>query len=196
MDFGARTARARFAHHPEIVLFAALFNVHFGVEPVLFEDVDPVAVRLRVELGGFALGGLVNRCVEAFLGELPDIDQKLPRPVYRLFFEVVAKRPVAEHFEKRMVVRIETHVFKVVVFAARAYAFLRVGGAQKRIFFLAQKVGDKLVHPRVCEEQIGRCRHQRRRRNYRVPLRLEKFQKTFSNFCGFHKKSKNIRVCQ
>ena len=56
--------------------------------------------------------------------------EKVPRPRNRLVLKVVAKRPIPEHLEKRVVVRIQPDIIEVVVLAAGANAFLRVGCAR------------------------------------------------------------------
>ena len=69
--------------------------------------------------------------------------QKLPRPLTNFFLKaqarkclfinknlkIVAKRPIAEHLEERVMVAVFANIVKVVVLAAGAYALLRVHGA-------------------------------------------------------------------
>ncbi len=50
-----------------------------------------------------------------------------------LALEVVAERPVSEHLEERVVIGVETDVVEVVVLAAGADAFLRIGRATGRV---------------------------------------------------------------
>ena len=66
-------------------------------------------------VGSFKYGG-----IEAFLGEVVDFGEELPGPGDGFFAEVVAKRPVAEHFEEGVVVGVVSYVFEVVVFACNA----------------------------------------------------------------------------
>jgi hypothetical protein len=68
------------------------------------------------------------RRVHALLGQAVDVDEKLGGPVDRLLLEVVAKRPVAEHLEERVVVRVFADIVEVVVLAAGTNALLRVDG--------------------------------------------------------------------
>ena len=50
--------------------------------------------------------------------------KEFPGPANGFFFEVVAKRPIAKHFEHGVVVGVYAHFFEVVVFARNAQAFL------------------------------------------------------------------------
>ena len=86
------------------------------------------------------------------------VDDEFPRPFDGFLFEVVAKTPVAEHLEKRVVVGVEADVFEVVMFAAGADAFLGVGGAARRVgtFGLAEEDGHELVHAGVGEQEVRR----------------------------------------
>ena len=57
--------------------------------------------------------------------------------------EIIAQRPIAQHFEKRKVA-VVAHFFYI----ARADAFLNVGKAFARGMFLPQKIGYQRVHAR------------------------------------------------
>ena len=166
VEFGARTAGAGLAHHPEVVLLVAVDDVHFRVEAGGAELLGPDVPGLLVELGRIALGlvRLVDRGVEAVLREFPDLGDELPGVVDGLTLEVVAEGPVAQHLEERVVVGVETDVFEVVVLTAGADALLGIGGATRgiRTLRLAEEDRDELVHPRVGEEQVGGVRHQAR----------------------------------
>ena len=55
MDLAARPARAGVAHHPEIVLLAAVDDVDFGVEAGGAEFLRPELIRFLIEVAGVAL---------------------------------------------------------------------------------------------------------------------------------------------
>ena len=126
MEFGARAAGAGFAHHPEVVLLVAVDDVDGGIESGGAEFFGPEIPGLLVARGGIPWFGVVDCRVEAGGGKFPAVDDEFPRPVDRFFFEIVAERPVPEHFEKGVVVGIEADIIEVVVLAAGADAFLGV----------------------------------------------------------------------
>ena len=47
---------------------------------------------------------ILGRYVQLVFIEFYNLGQELPSPRYSLFLEVIAKRPVAQHLEHRMVV--------------------------------------------------------------------------------------------
>ena len=108
-------------------------------------------VRFLVELARLAGPGLVNRRVKPLRRKFPALDQQFPRPFDRFLLEIIAKAPVAEHLEKRVVIGVESDVFEIVVFAAGANAFLRVGDA-RRIPLAVSVAREKSA-------RTGSCRH-------------------------------------
>src|SRR5207253_840560 len=68
----------------------------------------------------------INSRIESIFVELPHFGEKLPCPSDRFLLIVIAERPVPEHLEKRMVVRIAANFFEVVVLPADADTFLRI----------------------------------------------------------------------
>ena len=190
VEFGARTAGAGLAHHPEVVLLVAVDDVDGRVEAGGAELLGPDVPGFLVELGGVALGlvRLVDGGVEAVLRELPDLGDELPGVVDGLALEVVAEGPVTQHLEERVVVGVEADVFEVVVLTAGADALLGVGGAAGgvRALRLAEEDRDELVHPGVGEEQVGGVRHQARRLDDRVLLRFEEIEEGLADLGGGH----------
>ena len=129
--------------------------------------------------------------------EFPDFGDQFPGPFDGFSFEIIAKAPVAEHFEEGVVIGIEADVFEVVVFAAGADALLRVGGAGGQTGngagplvdvsgALIEEDGDELVHAGVGEEQAGGIRHQAGGRHNGVPLGFKKIQERLSYFSRCH----------
>ena len=72
-----------------------------------------------------------------------------------ILFEIIAEGKIAEHLEKSVMAVGEADVFKVVVLAARADAFLATGGAFVIALFEAEENVLELVHPGVGEKQRG-----------------------------------------
>ncbi len=161
-DLGAGTARAGRPHLPEIV----------GRR-----DPDDAPVR---QAGDAApeVGGLVVVMVDRDQ-QTHRVDAQLPRHQIpgegdRVGLEVIAETEVTEHLEERVVPRGIAYVVEVVVFAARAHAFLRCSGAHVVPRLDPGEQVLELHHPGVREHQ-GRIvpRHQRRGGHLRVPLRHE-----------------------
>ena len=78
---------------------------------------------------------------------------QIPRPFDRFVLEVVAERPVPQHLEKRMVIRIPPDLLQVVMLARDPNAFLAVHRPRVRSTSRRQKNVLKLVHSRVREHQ-------------------------------------------
>ena len=93
--------------------------------------------------------------------------------------EIIAKGPVAQHLEKRVVIGIHPHIFEVVVFAAGANTLLRVSGAPRRVraVLFAEKDRHKLVHASVGEQQVWRIGHEAGRGHYGVLAGLKEIEK-------------------
>jgi hypothetical protein len=124
--------------------------------------------------------------VQPLLVEFPHLGQKFPGPLDRFLLEVIAEAPVAEHLEEGVVVGVLADVVEVVVLAAGADAFLRVGGAGIRRLLGAQEVRLELVHAGVGEqERLVAARHHRRGRHERVAVLLaKKVDELLANLVG------------
>jgi len=199
VDLGARTAGAGLAHHPEVVLLAAVDDVHLRVEAHRAELRRPQLPGLLVALGRVLLGriGLVDGRVDALRRELPDLDHQLPGPVDGVLLEVVAEGPVAQHLEEGVVVGVQAHVIEVVVLAAGADALLGVGraGVERRDgsgplgdvgLALAEEDRDELVHAGIGEQQVGAVRHEAGAGYDRVLLGPEEIQERLADLGGRH----------
>src|SRR5262245_3032596 len=104
MDLGAWSAGAGIAHLPEIFLVEAhdaLARKNSELEPYLFSFVIV----------------LVNSGVESRGIEFPDFSDQFPMEGDRFSFVVVAERPVTEHLEESVMVRVATDLFEVIVLA-------------------------------------------------------------------------------
>ncbi len=190
VQFRARAAGTRFAHHPEIIFLITIHDVDGRVESDRAEFFRPNIPSLLVEVRGVALGfvGLVNRGVETAGGEFPDLRDEFPGEVDRLAFEVIAEGPIPEHLEERVVVGVETDVFEVIVLTASADTLLGVRGPTGGIgaLGLAEEDGHKLVHACVGEEQVRRVRHERRGLHHRVLLGGEEIEEGLAYLGGGH----------
>src|SRR5665213_1135726 len=154
MYFAARAARAGVAHGPEIFLESRDGNhtVCGG------SHTHPVASRFSIGAehdAGRQLGTSKDGEIE-----LADRDRKpfwrsdqFPGKSDRVFFKIVAKREVAEHLEKGVMAVREANIFKIVVLAAGANAFLGRSGAPVFALLEAQKNVLELIHARIGEEQ-------------------------------------------
>ncbi len=174
VDLGARPARARVAHLPEVL----------GVEP---EDaVAPDVGDLAPELLRLVVGR-VHRRPEPILRQLPHPCEKLPGPRDRLPLVVVAERPVPEHLEEGVVVGVAAHLLEIVVLAADAEALLRIHGAAVRARVLPEEHLLELHHARVDEQQarvvLG---NQRGARHDGVPALPEEVEEAVADLVAGH----------
>ena len=121
--------------------------------------------------------------------QTPALDNQFPSPLDRFFFEIIAKRPVAEHFKKRVVIGIVAHIFEIIVLATGADAFLRISGTWRIIgrFFHAEEIRHERIHARVGEEQSRRLRQQRGRRDNGVQFLTKEIKEALADLGGVHK---------
>ena len=105
-----------------------------------------------------------------------NLRQKVKAERYRLLFEIVAERPVAEHFEKRAM-RSVAHL----VYIARTHAFLNVRKSSSFGMLLSEKIRYERMHSRSREKNRRIVlRYKRARRYHRVSPLLKKFDVLFS----------------
>ena len=169
-----RTARTGLAHLPEIVCLVQPKHPFRGE----VRHCRPERFRLLVRRQSVASVTAEYRGAETILWQLPDVGQQFPGPRDGLPLEIVSERPVAQHFEKRMVLRTEAHLFQVVVMPRYADAFLGIhrpavipaAGAQKHVL--------ELIHPRVRKQQGGIVLRRHGRAGHdRMTLPYEKAEK-------------------
>ena len=139
MNFGARTARAGVAHLPEIILLVEAEDAFLGHARDLLPK--PLGIVIVAENGD----------VKAILGHAVVFGDQVPGELDGLGFEVIAKRKIAQHFEEGVMAARVTDILQVVMFAARAHAFLRSGGARVVALFKAEEDVLKLIHAGVGE---------------------------------------------
>src|SRR5438552_1668381 len=121
-------------------------------------------VRFLVEFRRFTGTWFVDRRVNSLPRKFPTLDYQFPGPLDRFLLEITTEAPVPQHFEKGVVISVESDVFEVVMFPPGANAFLGIGHARRlpRRLLLPKKNGHELVHAGVGEKQIGRVWHERR----------------------------------
>ena len=178
----AGTTGTRIGHLPEIVRSVRCALVVSDAHDPFARQTDvvrPGAIRLVV--------GVVDGGPQPVGRQLVDRRQELPRVADRIALEVIAERPISEHFEEGAVSRGVTDILQVVMLASGAQAALHVGRAHVAALVGPKKDLLELHHPAVGEEQRGIIgRHQRRRRNDRMSLRGEVFEEMAADVGGFH----------
>ena len=135
-DLGRRTARAGFAHLPEIVFIEPLYSVSGHTD-----DICPDSLGLIVS--DMTSHPQAVPVYAKYLGH------ELPGPRDCLILEVVTETEISEHLEERKVPGRATNCIKVVVLATCSHAFLNGDGTGRivRGCLLAQEVRDKGHHP-------------------------------------------------
>src|SRR5437016_68697 len=81
--------------------------------------------------------------------------QKIPGKMNGVFFKIVSKRKIPQHFKESMMPRREPDVFQVIMFSPGPHAFLVGGGSLVRPLVNAKKNIFKLRHSGICEKQGG-----------------------------------------
>ncbi len=181
VDFGARTARTRVAHFPEVVVFVAVDDVRF--RQVLEPYFGSFVIARQTLLGR----AFEHRGIKPCRVEAEHIHKVFPRPVYGLALEIVAEAPVAEHLEHGVVVGVVADLFEVVVFAAHAQTLLAVGDPRRLGGLVAEEDVFELVHPGVGEHQRGVVLDDHRRGGHDTVLFFaEKVEKGLADFVGVH----------
>ena len=181
MYFGARAARAGVAHFPEVVVLIAVDDVAFR------EEASPESCGFAVALEAFFLRALEHGNVKVLGVDFQHVHEKLVGPRDGFFLEVVAKAPVAEHFKHGVVVRVVAHLFEVVVLAAHAQAFLRVGLSAAFRFGVTENDILELVHAGIGEHERGVVfDHHRCGGHDEMSFRFKELLVGFAYFVGSH----------
>ena len=176
VDFRARPTRPCLAHLPEVVFFV-------GSKDAVVGDVFlPLGTRFVVCGKSVTLVTAKDGHVKAVFVQTVTIREQFPRPVDGFGFEVVPKRPVAEHFEEGVVVGVHADFLQVVVLSTDAKAFLGVGNASMLHRLVAQKQILEWIHASIDEHQGGVVFHHHGCRGHDlVSFFLEKIQKSLSD---------------
>ena len=119
------------------------------------QELAPDGRSLVVALQTFFGSTLKHRSIKVFRVDLQHIHNIFPCPRYRFLLEIITKTPVAEHLEHGVMVGVVSHLLQVVVLAAHAKAFLRVGHALAFGLYVAKNDVLELVHTCIGEHQCG-----------------------------------------
>ena len=165
MDFRTGAAGTRVAHFPKVVVLVAVDDV------VLREILSPIVGSLVVAAQSVVGRTLEHGDVEVSRVDFEDIDKVIVCPLYLFFLKEVAKAPIAEHLEHRVVVGVMPDLLQVVMLAAHAETLLGVGLPAALRLTIAEDDVLKLVHAGVREHK-GRIvlDYHRSRRHYEMPL--------------------------
>src|SRR6267143_4778172 len=108
--------------------------------------------------------------------------QQFPGERNRILLEIISKRKIAQHLEKRVMPLRKPHIFQIVVLAARAHALLAARRPRVIPFLQSKEHILELVHPRIREQQRRvPMWHQRRAPHPPVPLALKEAQEPFTD---------------
>ena len=154
VEFAAWPARPGVAHLPEIV-----FRSEFVYPFLRHSDAQPQVVGFGVPR--HSVFAFEDRRIQLLLRNAEPLLRSNQFPGVRdgIFLEVVAKRKIPEHLEKRVMAVGEADVFEIVVLAAGAHALLRCRGAVVVALFEPEEDVLELVHAGVGEEErrvVGR----------------------------------------
>ena len=181
MDLGAGATRTGIAHLPEVIVFVTIEDMVCG------QMSAPDGCSFVIATQALFRRAFEHRHVEVSWVDFQHINDIFPCKIDGAFLEVIAKRPVAEHLEHGVVIRIMSHFFQIVVFARHAQAFLRVG--YTRIFdgVIAQNNALPRVHTGIGEHE-GRVVFDNHRGgwHYLVAFTCHKVQKGLANFLTCH----------
>ena len=166
--FGVRSARAGYARGSPPVIFLGQEEYAFFGYARLF----PVRRGFVVARAVAVAGEHGHRQFSGVDAEILLVGQELVAPRDHFLFEIIAERPVAQHFEESQVRRV-AHFVDI----ARAHALLHVGKAFALRVLLAEQIGHERVHARR-REQHGRVVFGDKGRGtyYRVAFALVKIE--------------------
>ena len=181
MNFRTRTARSHIPHFPEIIFLISKQNTLF------WQIIHPNVPSLNVLFQTVFLTTFKDSCIQAVFVQLHDLCQKFPGISNCLFFKIIAKRPVTQHFKHRMMICIMPNFLQVIVFSGYPETFLRIRDTTVLRTYITKDYILELIHS-------GVGKHQRRiifndhwsRRYNNVPFTLKKIQKLLSDLCWFH----------
>ena len=148
VDLATRPAGAGLGHLPEVVIVPDR-----DIAPAR-DALEGHADLLRPDLERLLVIG-IDRGRQALLRDAKVFGKKLPCPADRLALEVVAKAPIAEHLEERLVARSAPDLLEVVVLAGYSEAGLCVDRPAVPTLLLTGQHALELDHAGVNEEQGG-----------------------------------------
>ena len=181
-DFGARTARTRIAHHPEIVGHVTTALVVTDANDAFSGHTDFVVPNVV----GFVVFS-VNRHRELFGRQLEVFGQKFPSVLDCIALEVVTEAEVTQHFEERVVTSRVTDVVQVVVLTAGTDTLLSRRCTRVSALVKTQEHVLELVHTSIREQKrrVITRDHGAGMHN-RVTFALEELQEGLTNLRSLH----------
>ena len=145
----------------------------------------PQSGRLRIGRQTQCIVAFVHGSVQPVRSQPEYVHEQLPGPPDGFLLEIIPERPVAQHLEERMMVRIETDLFEIVVLSGYPETFLGVHGSAVVPLACSKKNILELVHPGIREEQCGiAMRRQRIARHHLMPSIPEKIEEGATNVVG------------
>ena len=170
VNFGTRTTRTLVTHFPKVIFFISEKYMVFS------NPFFPYIIGFLVKRYAVFFTAFKNGYIEVFFGNFVYFGEQFPRPANGFFFEVIAKRPVAKHLKHRVVIRVATYLFQIVVLPRYAQTLLSIGYAFVFRFSITKEELFKLVHTSVGKHQ-GRVvfNHHRSRGNNSVPFAFKEF---------------------
>jgi hypothetical protein len=174
-DLGARPARSRGSHRPEVVLLVEPDDAGGRQAHRLVPDVVRLVV-LPEHRNGHPLA------VDPHLAR-----QKVPSEEYRVLLEVVPEGEIPQHLEERVMARRVAHVLQVVVLSAYAETPLRRGSPLPVGCRQSQEIFLELHHAGIGEQQARVIpRNKGGTGRHLVPMFLEIGKKCRANLCPGH----------
>ena len=182
VNFAAGATRSGLAHLPEIILTPKIEDV-IGVYVGYF---PPVASCLLIGPQiSFVI--LEHRNPETAFRQSPHLGKEFPCPGDGLFFVIVAKGPIAEHLEERVMIGIIPDILEIVVLPGDPQALLCIGCSRVLALLQSQENVLELIHACVCEQQCGIIsRYQRSAGNDSMPLAGEEIQERLPDLRATH----------
>ena len=171
MYFRTRTTRTCIAHFPEVIF---LVTVDDAVYSNIF---SPNVSSFVIAVEAFGCRTFEHSYIKAVFVQFKHLSKIFPSPSNSLCFEIIAKRPVTQHFEHCVVVCVVTNFFEVIMFTAHAQTFLRVCHTWIFDRVVTQNNVFELIHTCIGKHQ---CRvtfdDHRCRRNDFMPFRSKKIE--------------------
>ena len=118
MNFCAWPAGTGIAHFPEIVFFISENDF------ILPNNFFPFCQGNRRWRNTLLSITFKNSYIQPVFRDFKYIGKQFPAPGNGLFFKIISKRPVAQHFKHSVVIGVMPHFFQIVVFSTHSQAFL------------------------------------------------------------------------
>ena len=177
-NLGARPARPRVGHLPEVVLRAQPVDAALGYAGHVFPQLTRFVILV------------MHRDTQMLTRDLQLLGDEVPGEPDRIALEIVAEREIAEHLEEGVVPGSVADLFEIVVLATRSDTLLRRRRTPARNRLLLPQEDTLERHHTGVREHQRRVvrRHQGRRRADDVALALEVGQESGSDLGREHRR--------